>query len=63
MDQGPRHRAGNPAGGQVWHKTETSIDVTGYNHNVIGGYGAPQITLGAAGTGNATFRQFRYREA
>ena len=40
-----------------------SIDVTGYNHNVIGGYGAPQITLGAAGTGNVTFRHFRYREA
>jgi len=45
---------------EVWTKFETSIDVTGYNHNTLGGYGAPRITLGAMGTGSVIFRDFRY---
>lgn len=48
--------------GENWTKVEVSLDVTGYNHNVIGGYGAPRITLGAEGTGDVVFRQFRYTE-
>lgn len=48
------------ADGESWTKIEVSLDVTGYNHNVIGGYGAPRITLGAEGTGQVIFRDFRY---
>ena len=48
--------------GENWTKVEVSLDVTGYNHNVIGGYGAPRITLGAEGTGEVVFRRFRYTE-
>ena len=49
--------------GMPWIKVETTLDVTGYNHNVLGGYTAPRLTLGASGSGEVMFRGFVYTPA
>jgi xylan 1,4-beta-xylosidase len=44
-----------------WKKLAASFDVSGFNHNVFGGFLSLRIGLYAAGPGTAQFREFRYR--
>lgn len=46
--------------GQPWQKTETSAEVSGLHHNVLGGFLDLRPAVYACGTGQATFRGFRY---
>jgi beta-xylosidase len=46
--------------GQPWQKTETSAEVSGLHHNVLGGFLDLRPAVYACGTGQATFREFRY---
>jgi xylan 1,4-beta-xylosidase len=48
-----------PAGG-TWRRTEDSAEVSGLHHNVLGGFLDLRPALSAWGTGNATFRNFRF---
>ena len=50
------------ADGQVWTKFDRQMEVSGYHHNVRGGFMALRPGLYAAGgSGEARFRDFRYR--
>jgi beta-xylosidase len=42
-------------------KVSNSEDLSGYNHNTLGGFLALRPALYSAGSGNALFRNFRYR--
>ncbi|PZX11742.1 beta-xylosidase [Breznakibacter xylanolyticus] len=46
--------------GQKWEKTENSLEVSGFHHNVLGGFMGMRIGLAAIGDGDVTFRDFRY---
>lgn len=46
--------------GASWLRTESSSEVSGMNHNVLGGFLDLRPALYAAGQGHATFRSFRY---
>jgi len=46
--------------GQKWQRTEESADIAGMNHNVLNGFLDVRPALYAAGSGKATFRNFRY---
>jgi beta-xylosidase len=46
--------------GQPWQKTEESCEVSGMQHNVLGGFLDLRPALFATGQGAATFRNFRY---
>jgi beta-xylosidase len=46
--------------GQPWKKTETSAEVSGLHHNVLGGFLDLRPAVFACGQGHATFRNFRY---
>ena len=46
--------------GQPWKKTETSAEVSGLHHNVLGGFLDLRPAVYACGSGQATFREFRY---
>ena len=46
--------------GQPWQKTETSAEVSGLHHNVLGGFLDLRPAVYACGSGQATFREFRY---
>jgi len=46
--------------GQSWKKTEESAEVSGMQHNVLGGFLDLRPALFATGQGQATFRNFRY---
>ncbi|MGO9338647.1 MAG: family 43 glycosylhydrolase [Terracidiphilus sp.] len=46
--------------GEGWRKTEESAEISGMNHNVLGGFLDVRPALFAAGQGQATFRNFRY---
>jgi len=47
--------------GKTWIKSGTSVDLSGFHHNVLGGFRSLKIALFAAGDGTAAFDSFRYR--
>jgi xylan 1,4-beta-xylosidase len=47
--------------GRHWHKYPVQMDVSGYHHNVAGGFLALKPAIYAAGTGAVVFHHFRYR--
>jgi xylan 1,4-beta-xylosidase len=49
------------ADGKNWTKSGTSVDLSGFHHNVLGGFRSLKIALYAAGDGTAAFEYFRYR--
>ncbi len=44
--------------GLNWLKIENSVEVTGYNHNVLGGFLSLRLGLCAVGEGTVTFKNF-----
>jgi xylan 1,4-beta-xylosidase len=46
--------------GQSWKKTPESAEVSGMQHNVLGGFLDLRPAVYAVGSGKATFRAFRY---
>lgn len=44
-----------------WNRVERSIDVTGFNHNVFGGFMSLRAGLFAFGEGNVEFENFVYK--
>ncbi|URW76978.1 family 43 glycosylhydrolase [Sphingomonas donggukensis] len=48
-------------GGVSWTRFDRGMEVSGYHHNVRGGFLMLRPGLYSAGTGAATFRDFRYR--
>jgi xylan 1,4-beta-xylosidase len=46
--------------GQPWRKTQESAEISGMQHNVLGGFLDVRPALYASGSGAATFRGFRY---
>lgn len=47
--------------GRAWTKFDRQMEVSGYHHNVRGGFMALRPALFAAGSGEATFRSLTYR--
>ncbi len=47
--------------GKVWTKFDRQMEVSGYHHNVRGGFLALRPALFASGQGEARFRRFRYQ--
>ena len=48
--------------GDRWQSLAADIDVSGFNHNVLGGYQCLRPVLGASGKGSVRFADFRYRK-
>jgi beta-xylosidase len=48
-------------GGRTWSRFDRGMEVSGYHHNVRGGFLMLKPGLYAAGAGKARFRDFRYR--
>lgn len=46
--------------GKEWQRTEESAEISGMDHNVLGGFLDVRPALYACGSGKATFRGFRY---
>jgi xylan 1,4-beta-xylosidase len=46
--------------GHPWRRTVESAEISGMNHNVLGGFLDVRPALCAYGSGKATFRAFRY---
>ena len=46
--------------GKEWRRTEESAEISGMDHNVLGGFLDVRPALSSFGTGSATFRGFRY---
>jgi beta-xylosidase len=46
--------------GEKWKKIENSIEVTGYNHNVLGGFLSLRLGLCSIGDGKIKFKNFKY---
>lgn len=46
--------------GQKWQKIENSLEVSGFNHNVLSGFLSLRLGLSAVGDGTITFKNFRY---
>jgi beta-xylosidase len=46
--------------GEEWKKTDESAEISGMNHNVLGGFLDVRPAMFAVGQGAATFRNFRY---
>ena len=47
--------------GEKWNKIENSIEVTGYNHNVLGGFLSLRLGLCSIGDGKVIFKNFKYQ--
>lgn len=47
--------------GQTWQRFDRGMEVSGYHHNVRGGFLSLRPGLYAAGPGEAVFRDFRYQ--
>jgi xylan 1,4-beta-xylosidase len=47
--------------GQTWNKIENSVEVSGYNHNVLSGFLSLRLGLCALGDGTVTFKNFVYQ--
>jgi beta-xylosidase len=52
------HTSGD--GGKTWKRFDRGMEVSGYHHNVRGGFLMLRPGLYAAGPGEATFRDFRF---
>jgi beta-xylosidase len=52
------HTSGD--GGKTWHRFDRGMEVSGYHHNVRGGFLALRPGLYAAGQASTTFRDLRY---
>ena len=48
-------------GGRSWTRFDRGMEVSGYHHNVRGGFLMLRPALYAAGTGEARFRDFTFR--
>jgi xylan 1,4-beta-xylosidase len=48
-------------GGARWLKYGTQMEVSGYHHNVAGGFHSLRPALYAAGQGHVRFRRLRYQ--
>jgi beta-xylosidase len=46
--------------GHEWQRTESSTEISGVQHNVLGGFLDVRPAIYACGQGQATFRSFRY---
>jgi len=46
--------------GEKWKKIENSLEVTGYNHNVLGGFLSLRLGLCSIGEGKVKFKNFKY---
>jgi xylan 1,4-beta-xylosidase len=46
--------------GKAWQRTEESAEISGMQHNVLGGFLDVRPAIYAAGSGKATLRNFRY---
>lgn len=46
--------------GKTWQKTENSLEVSAFHHNVLGGFMSMRIGLSAIGDGEVTFKNFKY---
>ncbi|WP_091380745.1 family 43 glycosylhydrolase [Mucilaginibacter mallensis] len=46
--------------GQKWNKIENSVEVSGYNHNVLSGFLSLRLGLCAMGDGDVKFKNFTY---
>jgi beta-xylosidase len=53
------HTSGD--GGQTWKRFDRGMEVSGYHHNVRGGFLMLRPGLYSAGEGTARFRNFRFR--
>lgn len=53
------HTSGD--GGKTWKRFDRGMEVSGYHHNVRGGFLMLKPGLYAAGKGSARFRNFKYR--
>jgi beta-xylosidase len=49
------------AEGGEWNKIQSSLDISGFNHNALGGFMAVRIGLCSIGKGSVTFRNFVYK--
>lgn len=47
--------------GQNWIKIENSVEVSAYNHNVLGGFLSLRLGLCAVGDGTVKFKNFIYQ--
>ncbi|WP_229688706.1 hypothetical protein, partial [Puia dinghuensis] len=47
--------------GVHWRKIESSLEVSGMNHNALGGFLSLRIGLCSIGDGTVRFRDFRYK--
>ncbi|WP_338731595.1 family 43 glycosylhydrolase [Mangrovimonas cancribranchiae] len=47
--------------GKTWQKIESSLEVSGYHHNVLSGFLSLRIGLVAIGEGEVTFKNFKYK--
>ena len=47
-------------GGKTWHRFDRGMEVSGYHHNVRGGFLMLRPGLYSAGAGEARFRNFRF---
>ena len=47
--------------GNDWIRTENSLEVSGFHHNVLGGFMSLRIGLCAIGDGKVTFKNFVYK--
>lgn len=49
------------AEGDKWNKIESSLDISAFNHNALGGFMAVRIGLCSIGEGAVTFKNFVYK--
>lgn len=47
--------------GTNWKKIESSVEVSGFHHNVLSGFMSLRIGLCSAGNGQVTFKNFKYQ--
>jgi beta-xylosidase len=47
-------------GGRTWRRFDRGMEVSGYHHNVRGGFLMLRPGLYSSGAGEATFRDFRF---
>lgn len=47
--------------GEIWNKIENSVEVSSYNHNVLGGFLGLRLGLCSIGNGKVKFKNFIYK--
>ena len=47
--------------GDKWNKIQSSLDISAFNHNALGGFMAVRIGLCSIGEGAVTFKNFMYK--